>query len=805
MPSDIQVFVRFQDQCVFAGEELKCTITFKNVAHYHEDQTSGPRVRRNSRTLSLGKTPLVSPRPGEGTLQSPKTTKSNYPPSAMKSTIPSNNNSSGTASQQPGHKHKRSVSIISIGTPTTPTASEDPSFGHNSRPSGAHRRSSTVQVYTGHSRRPSQYREPSTGLQIPPQGGRRSPLSSTSASTPVYESRRSTPDFQFPLPSQQGAATQREKSREPSREPSPRDGNKSAVPPRLRRAPSDASRVTSERSSGEFYSLSNHSQETLVSEQPSILSERPEVSVPSAMMRRHYRMDSQPQTPRRPPYQPVNLLMGYAHLAATFTVDGSLVDQSSFEEVKRKGFLGGQAGGGVVGVAQKKPRPNSGFLGGFNFNSIGESLNSLVGGDTMSSVREMNVVTNSRAIPLLSTPQSLLFVNLHLEPGEERSYSFTCPLPRGLPSSYRGKAIKIAYNVQVGIQTAPTGSRDRDHKVRQISVPVRVFSGVDSDGEVLGHDLMQPHVLLRDPARTASIDNAFDASHEASQSAAKESKLSSAESFLTFIDTLLNRSRRRHSSAGSVFDAGLPANEHPAHPTMTAIDRAILVSNRPGLVSESTSTNRFNITRVGKPVAVVTLSRSLFRLGETITAVVAFAPLETTSIRVATLHATLETSEKVAQSLAVRSAASIARVTRRIYSSWSGNALFSRRAVFSPTIPVTGAPTFITSGVELSWAIRLEFGVVKSTTAPRSTDEAEPDEQGEPAEDAPLHDENRPEQDSMEATQLFEDIVKDERGVVSIAVEKLDCESFEVIIPVTVYGDIVPNTGDKDDVQRVSI
>jgi RAB6A-GEF complex partner protein 2 len=543
-----------------------------------------------------------------------------------------------------------------------------------------------------------------------------------------------------------------------------------------------------------------------MSEQPSILSERQPMAMASNVVRGHHRMGSQPTATRRPQPQPVNLLMGYAHLAATFTVDGSLVDQSPFEDVKRKGFLGGQAGGGVVGVAQKKPRPNSGFLGAFNFNSIGESLNSLVGGDNMSSVKEMNAVTNSRAIPLLSTPQSLLFVNLHLEPGEERSYSFSCPLPRGLPSSYRGKAIKITYNVQVGVQTAPSGVRDQDHKVRQISVPVRVFSGVDQDGEILGHDLMQPHVILRDPARTKSIDDAVDSSDNTpSVTPNKKSKLNSADSFLTFIDTLLDRSRRRHSSAGSVLDAALPLSEHRTHATMAAIDRAIVLSNRLGPVAESTSNNQFNITRMGQPVAVVTLSRALFRLGETITAVVAFAAPETTSARVATLHATLETSEKVAQSLAVRSAASIARVTRRVYSSWSGNTLFSRRAVFSPTVPASGVPTFITSGVELAWAIKLEFSVVKDTTAPPIDDERQ-DPMGEsaPAEDASLQEVD----DSKVArtpTQLFEEVVKDERGVISIAVERLECESFEVVIPVTVYGDVVPNSGDKEDVRGLPI
>ena len=488
-----------------------------------------------------------------------------------------------------------------------------------------------------------------------------------------------------------------------------------------------------------------------MSEQPSVLSDRPQL--PSSLMRKHYRMES--QQPRKP--QAANLLMGYAHMNATFTLDGSLVDQSQFEEVKKKGFLGGQAGGGVVGV--KKARPASGFNFGFNFNSIGESLNNLVGADNMSSVKEMNAVTNSRAVPLLSTPQSLLFVDLHLEPGEEKSYCFSCTLPRGLPSSYRGKSIKISYNVLIGVQGIP-GHRDV-HKVRQISVPVRVFSGVDDDGDVLGHDLMQPHVVLRDLARTKSIDPTEENEKPVKSTTKKNG---TSEDFLQYVGTLLDRNRRRQSSSGTM-DAMLGAADTlDANASVQAINRAILFSNQFSANNDSSS-NRFEISRGGLRVAVIMIDRSLHRLGETVTAVVDFSEHD---VPCASLHATLETTEKVSSSLAVRSAASISRVTRKVYAAHSDNVLFSKRALFAPTIPATATPTFVTSGINLEWSLRFEFGTVKAVEMDDGEASHEPD--------------------------FFEDVVKDERGVVSIAVERLECETFEVGIPITVYGDIVKDS-----------
>ena len=499
-----------------------------------------------------------------------------------------------------------------------------------------------------------------------------------------------------------------------------------------------------------------------MSEQPPVFSDKPQL--PTNIASRHYRMKSQP--PRRP--QAASLLMGYAHLNATFTLDGSLVDQSQFEDVKKKGFLGGQAGGGVVGV--KKIRPASGFMGSFNFGSIGESLNNLVGADDMSSVKEMSAVSNSRAIPLLSTPQSLLFVDLRLEPGEEKSYSFNTNLPRGLPSSYRGKAIRISYNILVGVQGVP-GGRDV-HRVSQVNIPIRVFSGVNDDGEILGHDLMQPHILLKDPARTKLIDPTnIDESEDKLQSR----KTGSQGEFLKYVDTLLDRNRRRQSSS-SAMDALAPTTDAiNANATVQAISRAVMLSNQLSTTNES-STNRFEIRRQGVDVAVITLDRNLHRLGETVTAVIDFSE---TVLPCALLHATLETTEEVSQSLALRSAASLNRVTRRIYASHAENVLFSKRSVFCPIVPTTATPTFFTSGISLQWKLRFEIGTVK-----------------------PVETEDREDQDIPD---LFDEVVNDERGTINIAVERMDCDTFDVQIPLTVYGDAIPSVSEGGDVEGIPL
>ncbi|KAI9844542.1 MAG: hypothetical protein M1837_005501 [Sclerophora amabilis] len=538
------------------------------------------------------------------------------------------------------------------------------------------------------------------------------------------------------------------------------------------------------RSSGDFYSLSNNSTETLASEYNHQISNR---------------LLQRPQPSRRisnlttasTSNSPETLMMGYAQISGSFTLDGSLVNQAPFEEVKRKGVVGSQGGGGVVGVETKKR--DSGLLGSFGWGNLGESIGGFLGSGEMSSIKEMRGIANSKTIPLLSTPRSILFVDLRLAPGESKSYTYKFPLPIGLPPSHRGKAIKTSYTLVIGTQRPATGRGQQ--QVKHVNVPFRVFSGVNGmsrphfsllfialnpsnygigRGEVLGHDLMSPHILLKDQALTVGW------SETSPTTPAKDSKestkrptspKSSSQDFLSYVDSLLKRPRQ-NSSAGLLSPTHVEPNRgssfvEEASSVKEAIDLAILRSN----LSQSSahSNNRYDIARSGRRVAVVLLPRPAFRLGETITTIIDFSMAH---IPCYAIHATLETSEKVDPTISLRSEASIYRVSRRTHATQSESTLFARRVIFSPTIPINATPEFITSGVGLGWKLRIEF------VTPRMTGE---------------------EEDESNATELLEEVSQDDRGQIMAAVEGLRCESFEITVPLKVYGAAPSGVSNKDE------
>ncbi|KAI7587881.1 hypothetical protein KC316_g4781, partial [Hortaea werneckii] len=224
------------------------------------------------------------------------------------------------------------------------------------------------------------------------------------------------------------------------------------------------------------------------------------------------------------------------------------------------------------------------------------------------------------------------------------------------------------------------------------------------------------------------------------------------------------------------------------------IDLAILRSNiiegateKPP--SEAQSANRFNIARSGQPVAVLTLLRPAYKIGESVLGTLDFIPTTTTTTSPTqaptyTVQISLETAERVDPSLALRSAHSIQRVTRKIHATAVENTLFARQIGFNLAIPTTATPGFETTGVSLVWNLRVEFTVQRqqSNRVPSRQEMglgiSSHSGRGSPAATSTVE----------EGSQLLEELGTDERGTAMIARERLPAETFEIAVPLRVYG-----------------
>jgi hypothetical protein len=172
--SNIRVFVQWKNATVFAGEDVECTITFKNVAlpegrdrspaRKHNglapagdrqrklppvQSSTRPSVSRNSSYVSQQQHQPPPPPPPRGH----RPALSLNTPSAIgerRSPVPPNG---AIGSSTSGQKHGRSLSIMSIGTDAATETSRDRGAA-TGRPARGHARSGSLQIVPG---RPNPY------------------------------------------------------------------------------------------------------------------------------------------------------------------------------------------------------------------------------------------------------------------------------------------------------------------------------------------------------------------------------------------------------------------------------------------------------------------------------------------------------------------------------------------------------------------------------------------------------------------------------------------------------------------------
>lgn len=266
---------------------------------------------------------------------------------------------------------------------------------------------------------------------------------------------------------------------------------------------------------------------------------------------------------------------------------------------------------------------------------------------------------------------------------------------------------------------------------------------------------MAPHILLYNDIATPIVSKISNPPMTAPVRSDQSYDVApSISDFLSLIDATLNRSNLSNgplSPNDNVVGVMAP-NSHAPSKIQNAIELTLLRSNA---ASSRRSANRFEISRSGERIAIIVLTRPAYRLGE---AVFATIDLQESEVPCYSLNATLESSELIDAAIALRSRTSIQRATRRIHASESICTMFNRRVTFSPTIPLAATPEFVTSGISLEWVLRFEF--VTSRTK---------------------HADN-------EWGCLFEEVGRDERNIIYSAVQGISCESFDVTVPLRVYG-----------------
>ena len=275
---------------------------------------------------------------------------------------------------------------------------------------------------------------------------------------------------------------------------------------------------------------------------------------------------------------------------------------------------------------------------------------------------------------------------------------------------------------------------------------------------------MSPYIILKDLARSASIMGALENGSSAFTSFENQlnAKKGSLGDFMNYVKDLQEPRHDKHNepllspSASTSKDFYLAELSRSMEET---IEFAISQSHLKTVGQHSA--NRFEIARAGRRVAVVKLARPAFRLGESVFGVIDF---EGAQIHSSCIFVTLETSEVVDPAIALRSASSIYRATRKIHATHAENTLYCQQTSFTLEIQPNSTPQFVTSGINMEWKLKVEF--ITSRVDDNNTET------------------------TNNSLNLLEEVANDERGIILAGVETLSCDSFEIAIPITVYGAI---------------
>ncbi|EKM60687.1 uncharacterized protein PHACADRAFT_110305 [Phanerochaete carnosa HHB-10118-sp] len=307
-------------------------------------------------------------------------------------------------------------------------------------------------------------------------------------------------------------------------------------------------------------------------------------------------------------------------------------------------------------------------------------------------------------LPTFDVPPAMLAIDLSLMPGQSRNYVYTFPLPRNLPPTYRGRTLRFQYEFVLGIC--------RSTNSRIMRVPVRIYNYVSVTNAPSPYDLRWPVVSrLQRQAYKATVTDVQEPLRIAAQRPANAPNQEDSDlgpyalALLATQDSMASHLPRRSNIGRFPFANGVD-DEDQEPGCRESIE---ILTRNPKRLS-------FDVHKDNVKVAVLTFTKSAYRLGESVLGVVNLNA-RAGHARVLKLSAFLESHETLPGCLSSETPSAAAQ-TRRVHSeshsSFVGSTL---RTAFALDIPPDASPAFqvivSTPGASsptpggLTWKVRL--------------------------------------------------------------------------------------------------
>ncbi|KAI0809293.1 Rgp1-domain-containing protein [Irpex lacteus] len=321
--------------------------------------------------------------------------------------------------------------------------------------------------------------------------------------------------------------------------------------------------------------------------------------------------------------------------------------------------------------------------------------------DRLTNAQDDDDVDEEIPLPTFEVQPAMLAVDLKLRPGESRSYTYELDLPHNLPPSYRGRTLKLSYEFIIGIcRSSTSSSTGPGSSSRVVKVPIRIYNHVSLGAKQIPYDLLWPATFrnsTRPPQRTVAtvveVRNPMKKFQPYRSLATSPTQADTKGSLRSYARDLAFRTSKggveEPASGLSISKVGVAqrfAEDMPLETEVSCREAVEVLTRNPKKLS-------FDVNKDGTKVAVLTFTKSAYRLGETVLGVVELNA-RASRARVLKLSALLEAHESLPDCLAQPLPAS-SRQLRRVHAEHHCSFMTSTlRTSFSLDIPPDASPAF---------------------------------------------------------------------------------------------------------------
>ncbi|KAF8638674.1 hypothetical protein AX17_002019 [Amanita inopinata Kibby_2008] len=342
-------------------------------------------------------------------------------------------------------------------------------------------------------------------------------------------------------------------------------------------------------------------------------------------------------------------------------------------------------------------------------------------------------------LPTFEVQPAMLAVDLSLSPGESRSYTYSIKLPDILPPTFRGRSVRFSYELIIGVCRAgggtlsfssPPSLSSASGVSRVMKVPIRVYNNVVVGRVPRPYDLLWPvGRRIRERAAAATAANSGKNKRGQEKGDLERGLVVEECKTLSRTSTPLPSTPVDRGRAGTLGELreyanrmlALSGDDKGRRPRVDGVeDNDVREEEGPigcreavEILTRNPKKVSYDVNKDGLNVAVLTFTKSAYRLGETVLGVVEFNERRGRA-RVLQMSAMLEAHEKLPSNISSSPPDSV--YMKRIHAEQHQSFVMSiLRSTFSLDIPSDASPAFqigvgedddsVLGGLE--WKVRL--------------------------------------------------------------------------------------------------